>query len=53
MRAIDYPCGHRPEGADDEDLSRLAREHVDTDHFEMQCTNAEFRAGVAADAYDL
>jgi hypothetical protein len=27
MRAIDCPCGHRLEGADDEELFRLAREH--------------------------
>jgi hypothetical protein len=36
MRAIDCPCGHRLEGADDEELFRLAREHVDRDHPEMQ-----------------
>lgn len=29
MRAIDCPCGHRLEGADDEELFPLAREHVD------------------------
>ena len=27
MRAIDCPCGHHLEGADDEELFRLAREH--------------------------
>jgi hypothetical protein len=32
MRAIDCPCGHRLEGADDAKLFRLAREHIDRDH---------------------
>ena len=31
MRAIDCSCGHRLEGADDEELFRLAREHIDQD----------------------
>jgi hypothetical protein len=52
MRAIDCPCGHRLEGGDDEELFRLAREHVDRDHPEMQRTDEELRARVAADAYD-
>jgi hypothetical protein len=55
MRAIDCPSGHRLEGADDEDPFRLDREHVDTDHPEMQRTHpemqrtdAELRARVVA-----
>ena len=52
MRAIDCPCGHRLEGADDQELFRLAREHVNRDHPEMQRSNEELRARVAADAYD-
>jgi MFS family permease len=53
MRAIDCPCGHHLEGADDEELFRLAREHVDRDHPEMQRSDAELRQRIAADAYDL
>ena len=41
MRAIDCPCGHRLEGADDQELFRRAREHVDNDHLEMQRSDAE------------
>jgi hypothetical protein len=52
MKAIDCPCGRRLEGADDE-LVRLAREHVDRDHPAMQRTDEELRARVAADAYDI
>jgi len=53
MRAIDCPCGHRLEGADDDELLRLAREQVDRDHPEMQRTDEELRARIAADAYDV
>jgi len=49
-RIIDCPCGHTLRGADDGDLFRLAREHVDRDHPEMTRTDDELRARVAADA---
>ena len=53
MRAIDCPCGHRLECPDDDELLRLARVHVDRDHPEMQRTDEELRARIAADAYDV
>jgi MFS family permease len=53
MRAIECPCGHHLEGADDEELFRLAREHVDQDHPEMQRTDAQLRERIAADSYDM
>ena len=52
MRAIECPCGHHLEGADDEELVRLARAHVDRDHPEMQRTDEQLRERIAADAYD-
>lgn len=52
MRAIDCPCGHRLEGADDEALFRLARAHVDRDHPDMQRTDDQLRERIAADAYE-
>jgi predicted small metal-binding protein len=52
MQAIDCPCEHRLEGADDEELFRLAREHVQTHHPEMQRTDEQLRERIAADAYD-
>lgn len=52
MRAIDCRCGHRLEGAGDDELFRLAREHVDRDHPETQRSDKELRERVAADAYD-
>lgn len=53
VRAIDCPCGHRLEGADGVELFRLAREHIDTDHPEMQRTDDQVRERVATDAYDV
>jgi hypothetical protein len=53
MRAIDCPCGHRLEGADNEELFRLAREHVVAHHPELQRTDDELRERVAADAYSV
>jgi MFS family permease len=53
MRAIECPCGHHLDGADDEELFRLAREHVDRDHPEIQRSDEQLRERIAADAYDL
>jgi predicted small metal-binding protein len=53
MRAIECPCGHHLEGADDDELLRLAREHVDHDHPEMQRTDGQLRERITADAYDV
>ena len=47
MRAIDCPCGHHFEGADDEELFRLCREHVDADRSDEQ-----LRERIAADGYE-
>ena len=52
MRAIDCPCGHHFEAADDEELFQLCREHVTRDHPEMQRTDEQIRERIAADAYD-
>jgi hypothetical protein len=52
MRAIDCPCVHHFEGADDEELFRLCREHVDADHPEMQRSDEQIRERIAADAYE-
>jgi predicted small metal-binding protein len=52
MRAIDCPCGHHLEGADDDELFSKAREHIGRDHPEMQRSDEDIRARVAADAYE-
>ena len=51
-RIIDCPCEHNLVAEDDEELFRLAWEHVDRDHPEMARTDGELRARVAADARD-
>jgi predicted small metal-binding protein len=50
MRAIDCPCGHHFEAADDEELFRVCRDHVDREHPEMERTDEQLRARIAADA---
>jgi hypothetical protein len=52
MRAIDCPCGHHFEGADDVELFRLCREHVDRQHPEMQRSDEQIRERVTTDAYE-
>jgi SAM-dependent methyltransferase len=47
MRAIGYPCGHRLEGADGEQLLRLAREHVERDHLAMHRSDVQLRQRIA------
>ena len=53
MRAINCPCGHYIEAADDEELFRLAREHVDRDHPALERTDEQIRERVRADSFDL
>jgi hypothetical protein len=53
MRAIECPCGHHFEAADDEDLFRLCRGHMDREHPEMARSDEHMRARIAADAYDV
>jgi predicted small metal-binding protein len=53
MRAIECPCGHHLEGVDDEDLIRQAREHIARDHPEMDRSDDQLRARIAADAYTV
>ena len=52
MRAINCPCGHYIEAADDDELFRLAREHVDRDHPEMERSDEQIWERVRQDAYD-
>jgi len=49
MRAIDYPCGHRLEGADGDELLRLAREALGVRG--RQAQGAEVRRGTTLKAY--
>jgi hypothetical protein len=53
MRAIDCPDGHHLEGADDDELVRLAREHIAEHHPEMDRSDEQLGQRIAADAYDV
>jgi predicted small metal-binding protein len=53
MLAIECPCGHHLEGEDEDELLRRAREHVDRDHPEMNRSDDDLRARIAADAYEV
>lgn len=52
MRAIDCPCGHRLEAATDEELLEAARRHVEEHHPELERSDEQLRARIAADAYE-
>ncbi len=52
MRAIDCPCGHRLEGADDDELFRLAKAHIASHHPDMERSDEQLRQRVEVDAYD-
>jgi predicted small metal-binding protein len=52
MRAIDCPCGHHLEAADNEELIRLARRHVEEHHPDMERSEGQLRARIAVDTYD-
>jgi predicted small metal-binding protein len=53
MRALECPCGHHLEGENDEELFRLARQHVEEHHPDMERSDEQLRARIAADAYDV
>lgn len=52
MRAIECPCGHHLEAENDEELVGLARQHVEEHHPDMDRSDEQLRARIAADAYD-
>jgi hypothetical protein len=53
MRAIYCPCGHRLEGADDDELFALARRHVDEAHPEIERSDVQIGERITNDAHDI
>ena len=51
MRVIDCECGHTLQAANDDDLVRVAKEHVDSDHSDMDMSEADVRNLVEERAY--
>jgi predicted small metal-binding protein len=52
MRVIDCDCGKTLQAANDEDLAKEARVHVEQDHPDMQLSDDQVRELVASKAYD-
>jgi predicted small metal-binding protein len=52
MRVIDCQCGKTLQAANDEDLAKVVREHVDDSHPEMDLSDDDVQEMVAVDAYD-
>jgi hypothetical protein len=51
MRMIDCDCGATLQAANDDDLVRVAREHVDDKHPDMNLSDDQVRELVAEKAY--
>jgi predicted small metal-binding protein len=52
MRVIDCDCGHTLQAANDDDLFKAAREHVDQVHPDMGLSDEQIRDLVAERAYE-
>ena len=52
MRVIDCDCGTTLQAANDDDLFKAAREHVDEAHPEMEFSDDQVRGLVADKAYE-
>jgi predicted small metal-binding protein len=52
MRVIDCQCGTTLKAANDEDLARSVRDHVDESHPEMDLSDDRVEEMVAEQAYD-
>ena len=52
MRVIDCDCGHTLQAANDDDLFRVAREHVDERHKEWDFSDDQVRDLIVQKAYD-
>ena len=52
MRVIDCDCGRTLQAANDDDLVKLTRAHVDEEHPDMELGDEQVRELVAARAYE-
>ncbi len=52
MRVIDCECGETLQAANDDDLFRAARQHVDEAHPDMEMNDDQVRELVANKAYE-
>ena len=52
MRVIDCDCGATLQAANDDDLLKAAREHVDQKHPDLQFTDDQVQSFVAEKVYE-
>jgi predicted small metal-binding protein len=52
MRVIDCDCGKTLQAANDDDLERAVREHVEESHPDMSLSDDQVRELVGSRAYD-
>jgi predicted small metal-binding protein len=52
MRVIDCDCGQTLQAANDEDLAKETRAHVDQEHPDLQMSEEQVRELVASRAYE-
>jgi hypothetical protein len=52
MRVIDCDCGQTLQAANDDDLFKETRAHIDDEHPDMPLTDEQVRELVASRAYD-
>ncbi len=52
MRVLDCDCGATIQAANDDDLLREARKHVDEQHADMEMSDDQIRSLVSDKAYD-
>jgi predicted small metal-binding protein len=51
MRVIDLDCGHTLQAANDEDLLKVTREHVDQQHADSDLSDEQLRQLIGEQAY--
>lgn len=52
MRVIDCQCGTTLKAANDQDLAKAVRDHVEESHPDMELSDDQVEAMVAEEAYD-
>jgi predicted small metal-binding protein len=51
MRVIDCDCGHTLQAANDEDLFKVTREHLDQEHDGAELSDEQVRGLIEEQAY--
>jgi predicted small metal-binding protein len=52
MRIIDCECGHTLQAANDDDLFKEARRHIEEAHPDMDLSDDQVRGLISSQAYD-